>query len=140
MENQSRLTRTAGGVVLNRDGRVLVVNQRGTSWSLPKGHVEVGESDLEAAKREIFEESGIGQLELVRELGSYQRHKIGKYGGDDTSELKTIVLFLFKTNEEIIKPIDPENPEGRWVEKENVAELLTHQKDKEFFSGIVNSI
>ena len=67
-------TRSAGGVVTNAEGEVLVVSQRGTSWSLPKGHIDPGENALAAAKREIYEESGIRDLELIRELGSYERH------------------------------------------------------------------
>ena len=51
-------TQSAGGVVLNKKGEVLVVSQRGTSWSLPKGHIDKGEDALGAAKREIYEESG----------------------------------------------------------------------------------
>ena len=47
-------------------GQVLVVNQRGRSWSLPKGHIEKGESILEAARREIYEESGVKKLKFVR--------------------------------------------------------------------------
>jgi 8-oxo-dGTP pyrophosphatase MutT (NUDIX family) len=54
-----RKTRSAGGVVTNEEGEILVVSQRGTSWSLPKGHIDPGEDALVAAKREIYEESGI---------------------------------------------------------------------------------
>ena len=133
-------TYTAGGVVLNKKDLVLVVNQNGNSWSLPKGHIDDGEDKLSAAIREIHEESGIKDLKLIKELGSYQRYKIGLDGGEDKSELKTIYMFLFKTNEEVLKPIDPTNPEARWVEKSKVAELLTHKKDKEFFLGIVDKV
>ncbi|MFA5169553.1 MAG: hypothetical protein WC420_02345 [Candidatus Paceibacterota bacterium] len=49
-------------------------------------------------------------------------------------------MFLFKTSEIELNPIDPENPEARWVEKEQIAELLTHPKDKEFFLKIINQI
>src|ERR1700755_3050812 len=56
-------TESAGGVVLNGAGQVLVVTQKGTSWSLPKGHVEDGEDALAAARREIHEEAGVTQLE-----------------------------------------------------------------------------
>jgi 8-oxo-dGTP pyrophosphatase MutT (NUDIX family) len=133
-------TSSAGGVVLNRDGRVLVVNQNGTSWSLPKGGIEEGEDALTAARREIYEESGVTELELIRELGSYQRYRIGKDGGVDKSALKTIYLFLFRTTQLELSPVDADNPEARWVERERVAELLTHPKDKEFFLGLLASI
>jgi len=131
-----RKTHSAGGVVTNREGEVLVVSQRGTSWSLPKGHIDPGESALVAAKREIYEESGIRDLEFVRELGSYERHKIGVNGGDDRSELKVITMFLFRTSEKALKPVDPDNPEAKWLEKSKVANLLTHRKDREFFQRI----
>jgi len=129
-------THSAGGVVTNSEGKVLVVCQRGTSWSLPKGHIGPAENALVAAKREIYEESGIRDLELIRELGTYERHKIGVDGGDDRSELKVITMFLFRTSEKSLKPVDPDNPEAKWVEKSKVALLLTHQKDKEFFRRV----
>ena len=133
-------TLTAGGIVLNKDGLVLVVNQNGNSWSLPKGHIDEGEDKLQAAIREIYEESGITKLELIKELESYERYRIGLDGGEDKSELKQIFMFLFKTSQEVLKPIDPANPEARWVKKEKVADLLTHKKDKSFFLSIINEI
>jgi 8-oxo-dGTP pyrophosphatase MutT (NUDIX family) len=132
-------TESAGGVVLNGAGKVLVVNQNGTSWSLPKGHIEEGEDALTAAKREIYEEAGVRELEFVGELGSYRRYRIGKEGGEDESELKTIYMFLFRTSETALSPVDVENPEARWVEKGLVAGLLTHPKDKEFFLAAAES-
>ena len=131
-------TQTAGEVVLNQQGLVLVVSQNGNSWSLPKGHIDEGENKLQAAIREIYEESGINELELVKDLGSYERYRIGLNGEDDKSELKQIFMFLFKTNQEVLKPLDPTNPEARWIEKEKVAELLTHKKDKEFFLKVMD--
>ena len=124
----------------NDEGKVLVVSQRGTSWSLPKGHIDPGEKALDAARREIYEESGIRDLELIRELGTYERHKIGVNGGDDRSELKEITMFLFRTKEKSLRPVDPDNPEARWVEKGRVALLLTHEKDKEFFRRVERTL
>lgn len=131
-----RKTRTAGGVVLGPDGRVIVVSQHAAVWSLPKGHVEPGESDRAAAEREIFEEAGIRQLTYVRDLGTYQRFKLARGGEDDLQEQKTIVMFLYRTEETALCPQDAENPEAIWVEKEVVTTLLTHRKDKAFFEGV----
>ena len=132
-------TESAGGVVLNPQGLVLLVSQHGTSWSLPKGHLEGGETPLAAARREIREESGVTRLELVRPLGSYTRHRLGPDGGEDRSELKTIHLFLFRTDETELRPQDADNPEARWVEPGEVAGMLTHARDKEFFASVLES-
>lgn len=131
------VTESAGGVVVNPLGEVVVVSQKGDSWSLPKGHVDSGETAQEAAEREIREETGIAQLVFVRELGSYERYRVGKGGsGEDESELKRIHMFLFRTTQQALAPEDPANPEARWVSIENVADLLTHPKDKAFFESV----
>lgn len=140
MVNELRQTKSGGGVVLNEKGEVLVVSQHGNSWSLLKGHVELGEDAIMAAKRETLEESGLSDLEFIKPLGGYQRFRIGKDGGEDRTEMKTILMFLFKSKSVTLKPIDPENPEARWVPKNEVAKLLTHPKDKEFFLSIINQI
>src|SRR3989344_9072207 len=95
----------AGGVVLNDEGLVLVVNSRGNSWSLPKGHLEKGESPLEAAVREIKEESGVTELDLHGYLGSYSRKKSAA-GRNKRPERKQIHLYLFKTSQQDLYPLD----------------------------------
>ena len=77
---------SAGGIVLGPDGKIVLVCQRGNSWSFPKGHVEDGELPLDAAKREIFEETGIMDAEFIKELGSYERYSIGKNGIGESRE------------------------------------------------------
>jgi 8-oxo-dGTP pyrophosphatase MutT (NUDIX family) len=134
-------THSAGGVILNK-GKVLIVSQRGTSWSLPKGHIEEGEDELVAAKREIYEESGIKESELrfIKKLGSYTRNKIGKNGSEDPHERKRLTFFLFETDQDDLKPVDVDNPEARWILPEEVAEMLTHAKDKEFFREVLKGL
>lgn len=139
IQNQ-KLIQSAGGVVISLDGKILIVSQGGTSWSLPKGQLEANENTLEAAKREIHEESGISDLELIKELGSYTRYGIALDGGDDKRFVKTIHMFLFRTNQTQLKPIDPENPEALWLDKSEIADKLTHRKDKDFFIKSLSEI
>jgi 8-oxo-dGTP pyrophosphatase MutT (NUDIX family) len=128
-----RITQSAGGVVLNKLGQVLVISQHGTTWSLPKGHVERGENTLEAAKREILEEAGVSDLTLVKKLGWYERYRIGLKKDDDKSEKKRIHMFLFRTKTRKLKPVHNKHPDVIWADKKNVASILTHRKDKLFF-------
>lgn len=123
--------------MLNLDDEVLVVNQGGVHWSLPKGHVEPGEGTIEAARREISEESGIDELTFVKGLGTYERYRMNWDGTDNLDDLKVIEMFLFTTDwQKELRPRDPENPCARWVPKDMVVDTLTHPKDKEFFIAI----
>jgi len=138
--NPNKVTVSAGGVVINEQGMVLVVNQNGTSWSLPKGHVDPGEEPLQAAIREIREESGITDVQFLRPLGAYGRFKIGLVTREDMQEWKVLLFFLFKTNQNKLNPQDDHHPEARWVQPDEVENLLTHPKDKVFFKSIRDQI
>jgi 8-oxo-dGTP pyrophosphatase MutT (NUDIX family) len=131
-----KITNSAGGVVLNINKDVLIVNQNYDSWSLPKGHIDPGETAFEAAKREIYEESGIKDLKYIKDLGQYERYRIALDGSDDNGELKKICLYLFTTKQMELKPIDPMNPEARWGSVDEVYNLLTHQIDKDYFLSV----
>lgn len=134
-----KVTYSAGGVVVNNK-KVLVVNQNNDSWSLPKGQVDPGETTEEAAAREIAEESGVTDLTLIKKIGSYQRYKLSKNGNDDKTELKDITVFLYTTNQQDLKPTDPNNPDARWVTPEQAVRMLTHPKDKEFLKQQLSAI
>lgn len=130
----------AGGVVWNKKRGIVVVNQNHNSWSLPKGHVERGESTLDAAIREIHEESGIPQhaLSLVKEIAHYTRRRT-KLRQGDTDEMREITLYLFTTKWEELVPEDPENPDALWAPPSAVPDLLTNEVDKKEFARIIST-
>ena len=137
---KTKSTESAGGIILN-NGHILLVNQHQSSWSLPKGHIENNELPLDAAYREIYEETGIIHLNLLSYLGNYTRFKIGKdITQDDTSEKKTLHFFLFKTNQHHTQSHDTANPENKWIPIREVVNHLTHPKDKDFFHSIIPKI
>ncbi|MCL8538731.1 NUDIX domain-containing protein [Chryseobacterium gallinarum] len=60
-----RIIEAAGGVVNNPEGKILFIRRLG-KWDLPKGKMEKGESREESAVREIEEETGLKDVELVQ--------------------------------------------------------------------------
>jgi len=65
VEKQYR--KCAGAVVFNKNGQVFLGNRIGfeNAWQFPQGGVEENENYIEAAKRELFEETGIKSVEFV---------------------------------------------------------------------------
>ncbi|PJJ67564.1 NUDIX hydrolase [Chryseobacterium geocarposphaerae] len=64
-QNLFRIIEAAGGIVNDADGNILFIKRLG-KWDLPKGKMEKGESREESAVREIEEETGLKDVELVR--------------------------------------------------------------------------
>ena len=133
-------TYSAGGVVINPQGQVLLVSQDNTSWALPQGHIEVGEEPAVTAQREIYEEAGISYLHLVQSLGSYQRYALDPQGHEDPNEIKTIYMYLFHTEQVALNPQDKENSEARWFSSKEALKQLFHPKDQAFLEQVLPDI
>jgi len=68
---QARLETSSGGVVFRESEAVplfLLIKDPYDNWGLPKGHVEGGETPVEAAIREVAEETGLCELHVLEQL------------------------------------------------------------------------
>ena len=131
---------TAGGVIVNTEGKIALVWQNGNSWSFPKGGIDEGETPLQAAYREIYEEVGLGAdaLSYVTELGSYVRRFISMDGRGENMDTPPSrrTLFLFTTSADTLSPQDAEVSKANFVSTDEALHLLTHPKDKEFLQSV----
>ncbi len=59
----------AGGIVRNELNQILII-YRFHRWDLPKGHVEIGEEFSATALREVIEETGVKNLEIIKAIDS----------------------------------------------------------------------
>ena len=67
VETQFTCIEAAGGIVLNPEEKLLFIYRR-DKWDLPKGKREIGEEEETCARREIEEETGVTELQLVNKL------------------------------------------------------------------------
>jgi 8-oxo-dGTP diphosphatase len=115
----------AAGVVLLREGpQVCVLHRpRQQDWSLPKGKLDPGESEVEAARRETIEETGLDVV-LGMPLSTQEYEVVGRP--------KTVHYWVgwerpggpgFTPNKEI--------DELRWVEVDEAISMLTYPRDGE---------
>ncbi|MDB5237204.1 MAG: hypothetical protein JWL88_306 [Parcubacteria group bacterium] len=118
----------------------LVRNRKETLWFFPKGHVEPGETDEEAARREIQEEAGVAGLELIDDLGSYIRPGILPDGTYNPEESKDIHMFLFAAEPHAELTPSMEIAEAMWVPLPRVSESLQDTKDRAWFITVFERV
>jgi len=136
-----RNTRSAGGVVLGDSGTIAMVRHTDSeAWLFPKGTIEEGESDEQAARREIQEETGLANLELIDDLGSYTRHPINADGSADVSELKEIHMYLFAAEPHAALAPTLEIEEARWVSFSRLITEIGNAKDKAWFTTVFERV
>jgi 8-oxo-dGTP pyrophosphatase MutT (NUDIX family) len=101
----------AGGIVRNSKGEYLFIYRRG-KWDLPKGKVDFGETYQNAALREVSEETGLKNINLVRPLMSTYH----TYPYKDGRALKKTYWFdmEFTGNETPIPQEEEDIEEVRW--------------------------
>ncbi len=129
---------SAGGVVYRHNGAqsevALIYRNRHDDWSLPKGHIEAGESREQAALREIKEETGL-DVSIVRPLGEAV-YFFRKRGGDLVR--KTVYHYLMEAlTTELGKP-NWEVTEARWVPITEARSLLSYEKDREMIGKAID--
>ena len=89
---------TAGGIVFRRndEGKVeiLLIQDAKDRWTIPKGHIEEGETAQTTAKREIGEEAGLHDVDVLSWLGKIHF----RYRRVDKLVLMTTQIYLVKAN------------------------------------------
>jgi bis(5'-nucleosidyl)-tetraphosphatase len=97
----------------NEGVKFLLLYRRGNYWNFPKGHFEPGESTINAALRELEEETGIkkSEVRIVPDFRAYERFyfKIGNQGIYDT-----VILFLAETHKADIRIAPREHSGFGW--------------------------
>ncbi len=112
MTEPGRKHEVSAGVVVFRDGEVLVIRNRFGEWVLPKGKVEPGESLEAAALREVREETGV-QAEILRPAGMTEYSYLSEHTGEPVD--KAVRWFLGHVTEDSgrLAPVPaPQEEEG----------------------------
>ena len=119
LKHRMRYVRAAGGIVCDSDGQMLII-KRNNRWDLPKGKVEANESLVQAAMREVEEETGIKVKDGIFFLKTYHLYQWGTLVKTANYpkgwHLKQTTWFLFTT--------DQSHPIGKPQTEEGITDIM----------------
>lgn len=136
----TREERSAGGVVVRGEQVLVIVPTRRAAdgsrvLGLPKGHVDPGETEPQAATREVREETGV-HAELVSELGEVRYW----YSRGGRSVPKSVVFYMFRYVDGDPADHDDEVEEARWMDLREAREALTYPGEREIVGRALQAL
>jgi len=154
MENEEKITRIhlpyrrgVGMMILNKENKIFVgkrLDSKGDIWQMPQGGIDGDETVIEAAFRELSEETNIKDAELIAESKDWFYYDVpdflveklwdGKYRGQKQKWL--LFRFLGDEKDINISTANPEFAEWKWVEMEALPELVVSFK-KTLYQSII---
>ena len=128
-----------GMIVLNGKNQVFVGKRKDNpidKWQMPQGGVNEGENLIDAMKRELQEETGIQNIEILNEIDGWFEYELpnyllgkiwrGKYRGQ---KQKWFIVKFLGDDQEINLELDkPEFIEWRWLDIENLPNVIVDFK------------
>lgn len=132
---------TAGGIVFRiandqKDIEILLIQDSKGRWTIPKGHIEPGETAKQTAIREIGEESGLFHIQVLTWLGKIQF----QYRRIDKLVLMTTQIYLVRALDDAETPTKEQWMKGiKWfkfndaidaIEYEDIEKLMLLAKNK----------
>lgn len=130
------LEKSAGAIIFRREADniyYLLLHYPSSSrsskeyWDLPKGHVEKGESDIEAAKREVREETGLEDIGII---GGFKETIKYFFRFEGKNIFKIVVFYLAEAKTEKVK-ISSEHIGYKWLPYEEALKQLTYKNAKD---------
>lgn len=133
------MTEKSAGFILitddfETDYSVLLLHYTSGHWDFPKGNIETNETELEAATRELQEETGI---ESFRVIPNFRYVLYYKYTRRNVLISKQVTLFLASTGVRKVK-ISHEHIGYSWVKKSDATTQLTYKNAKNALMQAIN--
>ncbi|MFA6486461.1 MAG: NUDIX domain-containing protein [Candidatus Magasanikbacteria bacterium] len=129
------ITQKAGAIVLSKNNPALVAllfRSKQNDWSFPKGHIENNETPVEAAKREVLEETGL-TINLIDELPTFHYEQ-------NSGNSVDVSMFLSQSNNDPDLKNEFDGDKILWVDYSEVPQKLTYENAKQYYLQIIITI
>jgi len=139
-----------GVIILNNQNKIFVGKRKDNpvdKWQMPQGGIDQGEDHLTAMKRELYEETSIKSIEVIKELEGYYEYMLpknlvgviwkGKFKGQRQKWFVT--KFVGNEKEINLNTKNPEFIEWKWIIADELPNVIVNFK-KEMYQKILFNI
>ncbi|OEG70906.1 hypothetical protein ATZ36_00480 [Candidatus Endomicrobiellum trichonymphae] len=121
---------------------LLVNSKRSGIWGFPKGHIENGESEIETARREILEETGIKNIEFIKNFRQEDVYIIDSAANrtDERQVEKHSIYFLASSLEDALDFDKNEILKLKWANINQAQDILSFANQKKIINSAYNLI
>ena len=139
-----------GVIILNNQNKVFVGKRKdnpGDKWQMPQGGVDSGEDYLSAMKRELFEETSIKNIKVLREIDGFFEYELpknligiiwkGRFRGQ--KQKWYIAKFLGEEKEINLNTKYPEFIDWKWILPDMLPEMIVDFK-KDLYRKLLKHI
>jgi putative (di)nucleoside polyphosphate hydrolase len=151
MNKQKLPMRIGVGIILLNDKNQVFVGKRkdnpGDLWQMPQGGVDDGEDFLSAMQRELFEETNIQNIEVIKEIDKIYEYELpknligiiwkGRFRGQKQKWF--IAKFTGNENEVNVNTKNPEFIEWKWIDAEILPRVIVAFK-KDLYLNLLKEI
>ena len=117
--------------------KALLLNNEG-EWVFPKGHLEVNETELDAAIRELYEESNV-KVNAQESIGQVDEYKF-YFSGENAVKVIKVFAFIINGEREITYNKNEGFLDGKWVEVDEALKMLKHNDAKNALEKTIKKI
>ncbi|MFH1841197.1 MAG: bis(5'-nucleosyl)-tetraphosphatase [Candidatus Nealsonbacteria bacterium] len=127
--------KSAGAVIFRKDNGIKYLllhyptgsRTKKDFWDFPKGHIEKGEKELETARREVREETGLEDIKFIEGFKEWIKYFFKDKG---KNIFKIVTFYLAETKREKVK-ISFEHIGYKWLSYKKASEELTFKNAKD---------
>ena len=147
VEKKLPLRTGVGAIVLNRENKILVGKRKDNpvdKWQMPQGGVNINEDYVSAVKRELYEETSIKNIQILKEFEEWLEYELpknllgviwkGKFRGQKQKWF--ITKFTGEDNEINVNTSHPEFIEWKWIEMDELPNVIVEFK-KDIYKKIL---
>lgn len=137
MPTVQNIEQSFGVVPIYRKGndlKLLLIQHNAGHWAFPKGHADEGETEIQTARRELREETGINDVMLITTPTFEEHYRVNRKG---EPREKLVRYWIGYVRDLRVRPQETEVQAYKWATLAEARQLITYTQSRKLLEEVV---